>query len=100
MPEPFSDYAKPDRHEHEAMHDGEPCLFCGRKVRVGQGTVMAHLIDGGANLASIEDDAEPNSDLGFFPVGSDCAKRLPPSYRFYVDGVGNFLPARGAPSPS
>lgn len=77
----FIDYAKPDRQEREAMHDGEPCIICGRKVRVGLGTLAIHLVDGGSTIAAASDDGpfDAASDLGWFPIGSDCAKRLPPS---------------------
>ena len=89
MIEPMIDfdsvYAPDDRHEG---HGGpNECLLCRRPLAdkaVATGWYV-HLIHGGDHLAP--KDWEPTThedhagDVGWHPVGSECAKKVPLAYR-------------------
>ena len=55
------------------------CIMCGRKV--GSNPAMVHLVEGGEVVFS---EAESGSrdympgDMGFWPVGNECAKKFAP----------------------
>lgn len=51
------------------------CCFCGKNT--GHGRVFAYLLDVG-DFAKKEDYAHlaDDTNLGFYPVGSDCARKL------------------------
>lgn len=60
------------------LSSGEPsecCCYCGRHT--GNGKTFAYLLDVG-DFAKYEDFAHLSDDcnLGFYPVGSECAKVL------------------------
>ena len=54
-------------------HGGKnPCLICGKEVKTGIGKMVQLLTNG--NIVSSDQDFA--NSQGFFPVGSDCAKKL------------------------
>lgn len=38
-------------------------------------------VSGGASLVPIGSDVDEVADMGYFPVGSECAKKIPAEYR-------------------
>jgi hypothetical protein len=51
------------------------CNVCHKPV--GRNPLYAHLIDGGTRYAKPgEVEPNPNADVGWHPIGSECAKRL------------------------
>ena len=69
-----------DEAEYRAHNDhgAEPCILCGRKV--GKRNLYAASLDGN-DVVSPEDatwlDENLTDWLGWYRVGSECAKRLP-----------------------
>lgn len=66
-----------DTHEDQ-------CYLCGKGLTGAalENAWMIHLIHGGSSLAALTDpDDEPGSDMGWFPVGSECAKKIPATHR-------------------
>jgi hypothetical protein len=57
----------------------ECCFLCGRKLK-GQQYVV-HLLTNG-NLVSTDQPFNDREDQGFFPIGSECRKRLPNNFYF------------------
>lgn len=63
---------------NQHRHGSEPCILCGRKV--GKRNLYAASLDGN-DVVSPEDAAWLDENLvdwlGWYRVGSECAKRLP-----------------------
>jgi hypothetical protein len=54
------------------LHD--ECCLCQRRLRPGTRTYL-HLIAGGAHYAAVgEVETDSALDLGYFPVGPECAR--------------------------
>jgi hypothetical protein len=71
-PKPFS-Y---DRSREAAFTaTSQPCACCGRKVVTAEARHHVHVINGGAAYGGPE-DTDDAGDMGWFPVGATCAKRL------------------------
>lgn len=55
-----------------------PCVYCGKAV-VKNSSIHARVLDGGARFAN-EEEAKSNADyygdMGWFPVGQECARKL------------------------
>lgn len=76
IPAPFSgaDY---HRNEEEAEN---PCAVCGRDVGSG-GRKFVEVVGGGARFSTVgAADVEDPGYMGFYAVGSGCARRFPPEY--------------------
>ena len=56
------------------------CVICGKKIKKGSKTKMVHLLENG-NIVSWEGSDISNSQ-GFFPVGSECVKKLTINFAF------------------
>lgn len=50
------------------------CVICGKKMKVGSKPKMVHLLTNG-NIVSY-DGSDIVESQGFFPVGSECVKKL------------------------
>lgn len=65
--------------KREARHTDtqQPCACCGHAVVTSPGvtTNWVHVVDGGASYGGAEDTNDAG-DMGWFPVGPSCAKRL------------------------
>lgn len=60
---------------------GESCQVCGRPV--SENAVGVIVVDGGASIIHPEDQASLVSDagyMGWWPIGSECAKKIPAEY--------------------
>ena len=59
-----------------------PCPLCGKPVNPNTAKHWIHLVEGGGKLGHIEEtNFEECADLGWHPVGSDCAKKVPKGYK-------------------
>lgn len=55
------------------------CCVCQKDLKPGQPRRAVHLVEGGAFALHPEDEAiyvPDGGDMGAFPIGSDCARRL------------------------
>jgi len=59
---------------------GNYCVICGKKIKEGSNSKMVHLLENG-NIVSWEGNDISNSQ-GFFPVGSECVKKLVINFAF------------------
>jgi hypothetical protein len=65
--------------------DGEPCALCGRRIsKEGAETGWWVEMGGGSDLF-FHRDAQPDINdpgyMGFFPLGPECAKKIPATHR-------------------
>lgn len=65
---------RPDA-EKKAQGD-QPCFLCGKAT---DGSRLVHLATFGA-LVPISETLPEHEDQGFFPIGPECAKKLPADY--------------------
>lgn len=56
----------------------EPCIICEQPVNINDSTKYVHML---TTLEAINKDDHENSQ-GFFPIGNDCAKKLPKDFIF------------------
>ena len=67
-------------HPRYAECDDE-CRFCGRPIRQAK-SFQVHEVGGGGYLAPVgEDYTDGNSDLGWWSIGSGCAKGIPAAFK-------------------
>lgn len=60
--------------------DGHECLVCGRAIR-GAADVWVHLLTT-LELASVDEPIdESRESQGWFPIGPECARRIPEDYK-------------------
>ena len=59
---------------------GNYCVICGKKIKEGANTKMVHLLNNGNITSWGEGDIE--NSQGFFPVGSECVKKLSINFAF------------------
>lgn len=52
----------------------EQCAFCRKPVKMGPKTLMVRIVDGGDRFGTPGETVDAAGDLGFYPVGSDCAR--------------------------
>ncbi len=82
MSETIKPFSGPNFEKNEKrVKDGQTgCAYCGKPCVNAKDTEHAvHVIEGGAAFATKEQhegDAELSGDMGEFPVGSSCAKKL------------------------
>lgn len=69
------------QHSRRAPDAIDECFLCGRPLKHSESGVSIHLrTDGMLFPAGDEHWQDPDSQ-GAFPVGSECAKKLPAEYR-------------------
>lgn len=73
LPQPFGP-AYQARIE-ESGEKGTECAICGR--RTSGRRLRARVVDGGVRFAAPDADEDQGGDMGYFPVGTECAKLLP-----------------------
>lgn len=79
-------WSNEDRADKTRSQGGEPCVVCGR--RVSSGALQVHFVQGGSEaLAKHEEEAyeleglnNNGGDMGWWSIGSDCAKNIPAKY--------------------
>jgi len=62
----------------------EPCCLCGKGLTAKSLSEAwwIHLVDGGDSLAPVsEPDSDDPGELGWHPIGPDCARSIPLAYR-------------------
>ena len=59
---------------------GAECGICGKPTKRPVGRV--HLVDGSMEIVAHPDDTydDEAADMGWWPIGGTCAKRLPPDF--------------------
>lgn len=60
--------------------DSNSCFICGKRIKNMETAKEVHFLTNG-NIVSYSGDDVDNSQ-GFFPVGSDCAKKLVVQFAF------------------
>jgi hypothetical protein len=80
------------RHEDCDIIDGDRCVCCGRKMKDAnrgffvQATTNSFFVPGNAALA-VEGNPGSFHSLGFFEIGSDCAKKFPVGFAIKFDSM-------------
>jgi hypothetical protein len=70
------------KRHNKATHGHESCRLCNRTIsdKVLDTSWFVHMtVDG--DLVEINTEIESNLSQGWFPVGSDCAKKIPANFR-------------------
>jgi len=66
-------------------HDWNECICCGRALNPSAKLFWVHWsFSGNLYPVNISDEvayAHPEGDQGWFPVGADCAKKIPAEYK-------------------
>jgi len=73
--------------EGEGWRGGAECLICGRLIRDARAATHVHLLTTGELADKNEESIPEEEDQGFFPVGPECARRLPAAFRFPPEHV-------------
>lgn len=64
---------------------GTECVLCGKQTsrngRSNGTTIHVRVVDGGGRFATPDEVVDARGDMGYFPVGSECAKSLPDEYK-------------------
>jgi hypothetical protein len=62
--------------EQRENKDAYPCIVCGKAA--GKSPWMVRVVNGGTDIGTDEEgDADPSSDLGYYPIGTDCLRKHP-----------------------
>lgn len=75
---PIHDLQNEDARNNWGDYSDNQCCLCGKKV--GKNPKMVHYLTNG-NITSAGEEQVDNSQ-GFFPVGSECAKKLIINFAF------------------
>jgi hypothetical protein len=70
------------KRHNKATHGIESCKFCNRTIsdKVLDASWFVHMtVDG--DLVEINTEVSADLSQGWFPVGSDCAKKVPTNFR-------------------
>lgn len=66
----------------------ERCAFCRQPVKVGSRTLMVRIVDGGDRFGAPGETVDAAGDLGFYPVGSDCARTHRAALKTFQTEIG------------
>lgn len=69
---------KRGRRRHEGSGDAYPCVVCGTPIPTPEYEVR--LVDGGASLALPDEVVDARGDMGLYPIGPECRRRIPAAY--------------------
>ena len=75
---PIEELQSNDAKINWGNYSPDQCILCGKKI--GKNAKMVHYLTNG-NIISYNGDDVENSQ-GFFPVGSECAKKLVIQFSF------------------
>jgi hypothetical protein len=82
LPKPFGPKYQ-ERTEHG--YHGDECILCGKRTsrngRTNGKTLHVRVVDGGSRIALPDEQVDERGDMGYFPVGSECAKSIPAPYK-------------------
>lgn len=84
----FDLFALHVERKDEPVGNSLPCGLCGRHVENPKWAIHIH---GGGQYAVTEEEAATmpsNEDLGCYPIGTECAKKIPRKYKFHWREVG------------
>ena len=68
------------RPPSEEWRCGARCHFCDKAIRDAGAAVYVRMTTAG-ELVTEDEPLEAGEDQGCFPVGPECARKVPPSYR-------------------
>jgi len=60
-----------------------PCVRCGKEVKNEKYSI--HLIEGGNTMLAVADENKYDNeaaDMGWHPIGSECAKHIPQEFLY------------------
>lgn len=69
------------------------CARCQKDLRPGQARRLVHLVEGGGFVLHPQDEAafaaagDRSGDLGLFPVGMDCARKIGMDWTHAADSL-------------
>lgn len=86
---PFIHDSKRDERANQQSHGDNPCIICGRYVKKPS-KYSARLCDGGSNFAPVDIEIDWRNDMGFYPIGPECRKKLPKN--FVNEHFDSFIP--------
>ena len=66
---------KYDENKTRCRDGSTACGYCGRAVKDSWKDAV-RVVDGGARFATRDEPAEEAGDMGCFPIGPDCARKL------------------------
>lgn len=76
---PTKPFSHPDYHKNQGKCGQHlPCVLCGKAI-LRNSSIHARVLDGGARFATEEEAksvAEYSGDMGWYPVGPECARKL------------------------
>lgn len=92
---PFSG-ARYHENSRKCRDGEEPCAVCGKPCRADWNQFV-HVVDGGAAFGTLpETDPDTPGDMGLFPVGSECARKLQKLGVVMFDRTGKPISGKGS----
>ncbi len=91
-PEPFSG---PRYNDNADDAGGSACCLCGKATdNESSPTKYARVVEGGARFALADEFVHENNraDMGWFPVGSSCARKFPKGYLVECPPMSTIFP--------
>lgn len=79
---PLEQFQNADAQSNWGYYNENQCCLCGKKV--GKNPSYVHYLTNG-NITSEQDDSKIPNSQGCFPVGSECAKKLPAVFVFKLN---------------
>lgn len=68
------------------LKNGETgCPLCGKPLKTVAKRHFIHVVDGGARLARVDVPEHEFDSMGWFEVGSSCARKLGPAWTKVLD---------------
>ncbi len=82
IPAPFSG-SRYDLNASRTKASEDPCAICGKGIKPSNPRHWVHVIRGGAVFAPIAqvEEIDPAGDMGWYPIGTECARKLPRAHR-------------------
>ena len=76
---PFNDKLIERNEKLYGCNDCSHCIICNKPVDTdAKRTLWVRIVHGGCYIGTeAEGEAEPAADLGYYPIGPDCARRHP-----------------------
>lgn len=72
--------------EGEGWRGGAECLFCRAAIRDARAAVHVHMATT-LELVTEDEPLDENEDQGCFPVGPECARKVPARFRLKPEAV-------------
>ena len=70
------------------QNDGGACIICSAKIKdLAEHKLWVRLVNGGGYIGTTEEaESNPDADLGYYPIGTDCLKSNPEIAKYANDG--------------